>query len=106
MIAQKFYEHRVFLEVITPTSMLMLDKRENIADIKGVYLQPYFGWGNWKWYSARAWRFVNYDTFFLHPYKMSNEKSFKEFEERIMIPSEKILKDRCLDVLDRGQFWV
>ena len=105
IIAQKFYDHRVFLEVTTPTTMLMVDKRENIVDIKGLYLQPFFGWGNWKLDSYRAWHYINYNTSFLHPYKMSLKKNLKEFEERIKIPSEKILNDRCLDILDRGKFW-
>ena len=105
IIAQKFYDERVFLEVATPMCMLMVDKRENIVDIKGLYLQTLFGWGPWKWTSYRGWHHFTYDTYFLHPYKLSNKKSSKEFEERIVIPSEKILKDKCLDVLDRGKFW-
>ena len=106
IIAQKFYDHRVFLEVATPMSILMVNKRDNIVDIKGLYLQTWFGWGPWKMDSYRAWHYFNYNTYFLHPYKLSNAKSSNEFEERIVIPSEKILEDKCLDVLDRGKFWL
>ena len=105
IIAQKFYDHRVFHEVTTPMSMLMLDKRENIVDIKGLYLQAIFGWGNWKSDSYRAWHYINYNTNFLHPYKLSLKKNLREFEERIVMPSEKILKEKCLDVLNKGKFW-
>jgi len=73
IIAQKFYDHLVYFEASTPMSILMLEKRENIVDIKGLY-------------------------------KRSGEhegKSFIEFEQRIVAASENILKDKCVDYLDR-----
>jgi len=108
IIAQKFYDNRVFLEVSTPMNILMLDKRENIVDIEGLYLQTIYGWGPWTKNTDRAWLQYNYKTYFLHPYKLSGEderKNSKEFEERVIVPSEHILKDKCLDILDRGKFW-
>ena len=71
VIAQKFYDHLVYFEVSTPMSILMLDKRENIVDITGFYKRPGEHEG----------------------------KSFIDFEQRIVLPSEKILKDKCLDFL-------
>ena len=108
MIGQKFYDNRVFLEVSTPMNILMLDKRENIIDIEGLYLQTIYGWGPWTRNTDRAWLQYNYKTNFLHPYKLSGEnetKNSKEFVDRVVVPSENILKDKCLDILDRGKFW-
>ena len=109
LIGQKFFDHRVFLEVSAPMAVLMLDKRENIVNTPGLYIQRKYGWGPWTGHSDRAWLEYNYKTFFLHPYKFTgyNEtKNSGEFRERVLIPSETILKDRCLDILDKDRFWV
>ena len=108
LISQKFYDHRVFLEVASPMAVLMLEKRENIIDTRGLYLQKKYGWGHWTGNSARAWLEYDYKTFFLHPYKFSGfnqTKNTGEFKDRVLGPSETILKDKCLDVLDKGKFW-
>ena len=108
LLTQKFFDNLVFLEVSTPMAISMLDKRDNMIDIEGLYLQRIFGWGPWTKNTDRAWLKYNYKTFFLHPYKFSGENHTKnsgEFEDRVLIPSETILKDKCLDILDRGRFW-
>ena len=108
IIAQKFYDNRIFLEVSTPMGIRMLDRTENIVDIKGLYLQAIFGWGSWTKNTDRAWLKYDYKTYFLHSYKFSGEnqtKNTKEFVDRFLVPSERILKNKCLDVLDKGRFW-
>ena len=109
LISQKFYDHRVFLEVATPMTILMLSEKDKIVDILGLYLQRKYGWGSWTSNSERAWLEYNYKVFFLHPYKFfgnNQTKNTREFEDRVLAPSERILKTQCLDVLDKGKFWV
>lgn len=107
-IAQRFYDNRVFLEVSTPMTLLMLDRRAEIIDTPGLYIQMKYGWGQWTSDSTRAWLEYNYETYFLHPYKFTGNNRTKntgEFEERVLKPSQTILKDRCLDVVRNGKFW-
>ena len=73
IIAQKFYDHLVYFEVSTPMTSLMLEKRENIADIKVLYKLSGEHEG----------------------------RSFKEFEQRIIATSKNTLRNKRVDFLDR-----
>jgi len=108
-IGQKCYDNRLFLEVSVPMSLLMIEKRANIVNLDGIYLQlKYKNWGPWTGNTRRAWSNYNYGIHFLHPYKLSGEnraKNTHEFEERILRMSNAILQNSCLDSLDVGRFW-
>ncbi len=43
ILAEEFYRNRVFLEVATSTIITMLDKKENVVNIDGIYLPDTYG---------------------------------------------------------------
>ena len=109
VIAQKFYDHRVLSDVAIPMSILMLDKIRNMVDITGIFLETLNGQGAWKLNTHHLEVHFTFRPFFFHPFKLTgdNEKrNLQDFEERIVVQSENVLKTRCLDVLGRmGRYW-
>jgi len=108
IIAQKFYDHRVVSDVTIPMSILMLDQRKDMVDIPGVVLETFGIGGRWKLNTFDQWIHYTYKGSFLHPFKLTgdSENNLREYEKRIVIPSENVLKSKCLDVLRReGRFW-
>ena len=108
VIAQKFYNHRVLSDVTIPMSILMLDKIQNMVDTPGVILETLGTRGRWKLNTFNQWIHYTYRGFYLHPFKLTgdSENNLREYEKRIVIPSENILKSKCLDVLrHEGRFW-
>ena len=108
MIGQKFYDNRLFLEIAIPMALYMLDYKENITFVNGLYLQRIYGWSDWTKNTTRAWQEYNYEIFFLHPYKFvgaNQTKNTGEFKERVGRISNSILNDRCLDILKEKLSW-
>ena len=109
MIGQRFYDRRLFLEVSTPMAVLMLENKDDVIHLDGLYLQlKYLQWGPWTGDTRRAWNDYNYNVHFLHPYKFTGQnegKNTHEFEERVLSISETILQENCLDPLNAGRFW-
>lgn len=109
IIAQRFYDYRLFLEVASPMAILMLEKKADMVLLDGVYLQlKYNNWGPWTGDTTRAWRNYNYKIHLLHPYKLTGQnqlKNTREFVTRIINVSQTILTDNCFDSLEVGRFW-
>ena len=108
IIAQKFYDHRVESDVTIPMSILMLDQRKSMVDLPGVVLETFGLGGRWKLNTFDQWIHYTYKGSFLHPFKLTGDSknNLQEYEKRIVIPSENILKSKCLDVLrHEGRFW-
>ena len=108
LLGQKFYDHRLFLEVATPMAVTFLEDTNNVEFMEGVYLQKKYGWGRWTSNTDRAWNEYDFNTVFLHPYKFHGNnvtKNTKEFRDRVLWVSDVIAEDSCLDVLSLGRFW-
>ena len=103
MIAQIFYDNRLFLEVSVPMAMYSIDLKQNMIPLSGVYLQSkYKRWGRWTWNTTIAWKEYNRRIHFLHPYKFFGNdatNNIGKFVEKVAKISNQIINEKCLDVL-------
>ena len=109
VIAQKFYDHRVLSDVSIPMSILMLDEIKNMVDITGIFAEAIHGQGPWKLNIRLIDVQITFKPFFVHPFKLTGEnrkRNLEEYQERIVVHSENVLKSKCLDALGRmGRYW-
>lgn len=90
-LANEFYRNEVFLEVAVATILSMLDKKENIVNLDGVYLPDLYGDVD---FSDGNILSNVYDTTksFYHPVKLSlRSRALNLFNDIVMKESEKCL---------------